>query len=92
MPPLTRIATPNAGAAGVRGVPARRARAAPPPPAAAAEAAPAADTPAPDLASDPKSGLRHLGPAGVVRATHPKANPIEKKKNAKSGAEMWTEG
>lgn len=37
------------------------------------------------------SGLRHLGPAGVARATDPKANPFEKKKNAKSGAQMWTE-
>ena len=30
-------------------------------------------------------------PAGVARATDPKANPFEKKKNAKSGALMWTE-
>lgn len=37
------------------------------------------------------SGLRHLGPGGVARATDPKANPFEKKKNAKSGAAMWTE-
>ena len=48
---------------------------------AAAAAAPPSET----------SGLRHLGPDGVARATDPKANPFEKKKNAKSGAQMWTE-
>ena len=37
------------------------------------------------------SGLRHLGPAGRARALDPKANPFEKKKNAKGGDAMWTE-
>jgi len=56
----------------------------PPPPRKPAAAAP------PSAAGE-TSGLRHLGPAGVARATDPKANPFEKKKNAKSGAQMWTE-
>lgn len=48
---------------------------------------------APNSAAAPSeiSGLRHLGPAGIARATNPKANPFEKKKNAKLGAQMWTE-
>ena len=56
----------------------------PPPPRKPAAAAP------PSAAGE-TSGLRHLGPAGAARATDPKANPFEKKKNAKSGAQMWTE-
>ena len=46
----------------------------------------------PSAALDPLSGLAHLGDAGRANALDPKANPIEKKKNAKSGAVMWEEG
>jgi hypothetical protein len=97
MPSLTRtIASRASAGAGAAIAPARggaRARRAPQAPrSAAAEAAPAAASPPADAPVNPKSGLRHLGPAGRANATNPKANPIEKKKNAKSGAEMWTEG
>lgn len=45
----------------------------------------------PDSIDYAVSGLRHLGPGGRARALDPKANPFEKKKNAKGGDAMWTE-
>lgn len=103
MPPLTRhrssAAAVRARARAARGaqprLTARPAAIAPPSEDApdTAPAAPATPTPpdVPDTIDYAISGLRTLSASGRARALDPKANPFEKKKNAKGGDAMWTE-